>query len=119
MGKSSSSKDLWYFYIVNLYWLTKNQRWQGSTFSIISSYSQCKWPGWAGSDFKGVVPGYRDYLIHWCTPNKGPGTEVMLAEWVKHNETGLIKILNDYLLQSLEAARLTLSSGRTRSVESL
>lgn len=64
------------------------------------------------SDFKGEVPRYRDYLSHPCAQNKGPGTEViMLAEWIKHNEVVSIKILTDPLLQSLEGAGLTLSSG--------
>lgn len=65
-----------------------------------------------GSDFKGEVPWYRDYLIHLCAQNKGPGTEViMLVEWIKHNEMVSIKILTDPLFQSLEGAVLTLSSG--------
>lgn len=65
-------------------------------------------------DFKGKVSGYGDYLNHLY-----PGTEmVMLTEWNKH-EMVLIKILTDHLLQSLERAGLTLSSGRTTSLESL
>lgn len=36
---------------------------------------------------------------------------IMLAEWIKHNEMVSIKILTDPLLQSLEGAGLTLSSG--------
>lgn len=45
--KSSSSKAFWHFYIVNLYWLTKNQRWQGSPFSynflLLTMSSQAGW----------------------------------------------------------------------------
>lgn len=64
------------------------------------------------SDFKGEVPRYRDYLSRLCAQNKGPGTEfIMLAEWIKHNEVVSIKIQTDPLLQSLEGAGLTLSSG--------
>lgn len=65
-----------------------------------------------GSDLKEEIPGYRDYLIYLCCQTKGPSTEViMLAQWIKHNEMVSIKILTNPLLQSLEGAGLTLSSG--------
>lgn len=35
----------------------------------------------------------------------------MLAQWIKHNEMVSIKILTNPVLQSLEGAGLTLSSG--------
>lgn len=44
---------------------------------------------------------------------------LILAEWIKHNEMILIKILADHLLQSHEGAGLTLSSGGARSLEFL
>lgn len=61
---------------------------------------------------RGEIPGYRDYLIYLCAQNESPSTEViMLAQWIKHNEMVSIKILTNPVLQSLEEAGLTLSSG--------
>lgn len=42
--------------------------------------------GRVGMDSKREVPKGRDYLIHYCIPNKEPVTEVILklAEWIKH-----------------------------------